>query len=84
MKREIDDYELDINFGYWLKDQRISAGFTLEEAAKKSNVSIQRLKSLEMGYAERGITQAESERLCAVYQIALEDFLKRASGEVLT
>ncbi len=79
---ETNDYDADIVFGAWLRDQRVSAGMSIEEVSKKSGISIQRIKSLEVGYAEKGITKAESEQLCTAYKIVLKDFIHRASGNL--
>ncbi len=78
---EPNDYESDITFGLWLKDQRVRNGFTIEEASKKAEIPLQRLKSLEIGYAEKGITYAESKKLSGLYKIVLEDFIQRASED---
>jgi hypothetical protein len=79
MKHETDDYMADMEFGAWLRDQRVCAGFSLEEACQKASISPQRLKSLEMGLSERGINQQESEKLCGIYRIVLRDLIARAS-----
>ena len=76
---EVNDYDSDITFGFWLKDRRTAAGLTIEEASKKSEIPLQRLKSLEIGYAEKGITYAESQKICAVYHVPLEELIKRAT-----
>ena len=80
MASESDDYTSDMLFGKWLRDQRIGAGLSLEDAALKAEIPLHRLKSLEMGLSERGINRAESEKLCAAYRIALSDLLARAQG----
>lgn len=76
---EKDDYELDVMFGKWLRDLRVAAGLSLEDAAKHSGLPEQRLKSLEVGYAEKGITQRESETLSRAYKVPLKEILQRAS-----
>jgi transcriptional regulator with XRE-family HTH domain len=78
---EQDDYDSDAKFGLWLKEQRTSHGMTMEQAADASCIPVARLKSLEMGFAERGINQAESEKLSALYKVSLKVFLTHASGE---
>ncbi len=74
----IDDYDSDVQFGAWLREKRVGAGFSLEQVAEKSAISIDRLKSLEVGYADRSITRAESERLSAVYGLTLQECIDRA------
>lgn len=74
------DHEIDIEFGVWLRDRRVQCGLTLEQAAARTTVAVERLKSLELGYAEKGITQNESKKICAAYKISLEEFLGRAVG----
>ncbi|MGZ6369429.1 MAG: helix-turn-helix domain-containing protein [Bdellovibrionota bacterium] len=78
---ETNDFESDSEFGKWLKEQRARCSLTVEEAAQKSGVPVARLKSLEMGYAEKGIIQSECEKLAALYKIALKTFLQHAAGE---
>jgi transcriptional regulator with XRE-family HTH domain len=78
MKEDQDDYQADICFGEWLRSQRVRTGLTIEKAAEDSNISIQRLKALEMGLSERGITRSESVRVCTVYQVPLQDLLVQA------
>jgi hypothetical protein len=77
---ETDDYASDVEFGKWLKDRRVAAGLTIEQAGKDGQISVQRLKSLEMGFCERGITRTEATRLCALYRMELKDLLSRAGG----
>jgi transcriptional regulator with XRE-family HTH domain len=74
----MDDYTSDMNFGAWLIDQRKKTGLTVEQAAEKSGLTTHRLRSLEMGYAERSINRSESEQLCRTYQLPLEEFIERA------
>lgn len=76
----LDDYELDVRFGLWLKEAREKAGLSLTDAARTSRIPEARLKSLEVGYADRGITRRESESLCVVYKVPLENFLRQAAG----
>jgi transcriptional regulator with XRE-family HTH domain len=76
---EPNDYDSDITFGIWLKDQRVANGLSIEDVSRKSGISVQRLKSLEIGYAEKGITHAESQKLCVLYKIELKDFIQRAA-----
>jgi len=79
---ETNDYESDQKFGHWLRDQRICAGFNLKQASLKLGIPLERLKALEMGYAIKGITRSESEKVSAAYKIVLRDFLSRASGNI--
>jgi transcriptional regulator with XRE-family HTH domain len=81
MRDDKSDHEIDMEFGQWLRDQRTNCGLTLEQAAKRSNVPAERLKSLELGYAEKGVTQQESQKISGAYKISLEDFLNRALGK---
>ena len=80
MQKVTNDYEADMEFGRWLRAQRVALGLTIEQAAEKTAIASSRLKSLEVGYAEKGITKAESEKLCALYRIDLKEFLRRASA----
>lgn len=75
------DHEIDVEFGQWLRNQRNNCGLTLEVASQKSGVPVERLKSLELGYAEKGITKVESDRLKALYRLDLQELLDRATGE---
>lgn len=79
MGRELDDYQSDIRFGEWLSSQRTKIGITLEAAAREAAIAVERLKALEKGYCERGITRAESVRLCNVYRVELSELLSQAS-----
>jgi ribosome-binding protein aMBF1 (putative translation factor) len=75
-----EEDQIDLEFGHWLKDQRVRVGLSLDDAAEKVMISSSRLKSLEMGFAEKGITKTEAERLSQIYKVQLDDVLKRASG----
>jgi transcriptional regulator with XRE-family HTH domain len=75
-----DDYQSDIEFGRWLKQQREAAGLSLEQAEKLTGIAPSRLKALEMGYAEKGIGRGEAENLSAAYRIALQTILEKAAG----
>ena len=81
MKDEKTDHEIDIEFGQWLRDRRAQCDLTLEQAAQRTSIAVERLKSLELGYAEKGVTQAESKKICAAYKIDLTEFLDRAVGK---
>jgi hypothetical protein len=76
---ERDDYQADIRFGEWLRSQRVRVGMSLEDAAKSASLSVERLKGLEMGLSERGITRAEAVRISKVYQIGVDDLLAQAA-----
>lgn len=80
MQRETDDYTDDMEFGKWLRDQRVNAGLSLEEASEQAEISPQRLKSLEMGLSDKGITHKESERLSKTYRVVLKEILEKAAG----
>lgn len=80
MNQITNDYEADSNFGRWLRDQRVCMGLTLEQTSLKTGITISRLKALEMGYAERGITHGESEKISAAYKLVLREILSRAAG----
>ena len=77
---ENDDYEADRKFGEWLRSKRLNAGMELEEAAKATGVTTDRLKSLEIGYSERGINRTEAERIAKAYQVELSEVLQKAGG----
>ncbi len=79
---ETNDYESDSRFGHWLRDQRVRAGLNLRQAAMNSGIAEERLKALEIGYAERGITLSESEKISAAYKVTLVEFLSKAAGNV--
>lgn len=74
-----DDYQADIRFGEWLRSQRVRTGLSIEAAAQGAGLTMERLKGLEMGLSERGITRTEASRLCGVYRIALEELLAQAA-----
>lgn len=78
---EKTDHEIDIEFGQWLRDLRMRCKMSVEQAAQSSALSTERLKSLELGYAEKGITAQESKKICAAYKVSLDEFLARAAGE---
>jgi transcriptional regulator with XRE-family HTH domain len=78
MTNSLDDYELDLRFGAWLRDQRVAVNLTIEQASKESGISSQRMRSLELGYSEKGITRSESEKLSALYKTKLSEFLHYA------
>lgn len=75
---ETDDYNSDSKFGHWLRQQRVTAGLTLKQAALKTGLTEERIKALEIGYAERGITHAESQKLAAIYKVKLDEFISMA------
>lgn len=79
--REIDDFGLDIEFGKWLSQVRTKANLSLKDASKLTAISEERLKSLEIGYAERGIRRTEAEILSKTYGLKLDEFLQRALGD---
>src|SRR5689334_7441788 len=79
-KNKVDDYQSDVQFGEWLRKQREQKGLTLERASKEAMIETSRLKALEVGYADRGITRSEAVRLCAVYKIAVGEFLTQANS----
>jgi len=81
MKTEKTDHEIDIEFGQWLRDVRTRCKLTIEEAASRSAIAPERLKSLELGYAEKGVTGQESKKICVTYRVSLEEFLERAAGK---
>lgn len=76
-----NDYDEDVQFGHWLREQRTRVGLTLEQAAATTGVPEARLKSLEMGYAEKGITMSESKKLSATYRVELKELLDKAVGK---
>lgn len=80
MKRDLDDYELDLTFGQWLREQRMTLKLSVEQVSHVCGISSQRLRSLEVGYAEKGITREESEKLCSLYKKELKEFLEHACG----
>ncbi len=79
MAEERDDYQADIRFGEWLRSQRVRAGLNLEKAALGCSIPTERLKALEMGLSERGVTRQESVRICSAYKISLNEFLEQAA-----
>jgi hypothetical protein len=78
---ESDDYQADIKFGEWLRAQRVKTGLSLEDASKGAELSVERLKGLETGLSERGVTRPEAVRLCTLYRIDLKDLLSAAARE---
>jgi transcriptional regulator with XRE-family HTH domain len=74
-----NDYDADVNFGHWLREIRTAAGLSLEEACLRSGITEQRLKSLEVGYASKGIVKSEAQTLATLYRQNLDDFMKRAA-----
>jgi transcriptional regulator with XRE-family HTH domain len=78
---ETNDYDSDIAFGVWLRDQRTFSGISIEQVSRLCGLSVERLKSLEIGYAEKGITYPESQKLSAIYKISFDDFIRRALGK---
>lgn len=82
MATEKSDHEIDIEFGQWLRDRRTASGLTLEQAAQRTGLPSERLKSIELGYAQKGITQQESQRLCALYRLDAQELLDRATGKI--
>ena len=77
--KEQDDYQSDIRFGEWLRTQRVRAGLTLESASTATGLPVDRLKALEMGLSDRGITKAEANKISGLYKIPLHEFLEEAS-----
>ncbi len=75
---EANDYDSDFRFGKWLKDQRSEKGLSLEQASNEAVMSAERLNSLELGYAEKSITQPEAEGLSKLYQIPLGKIISMA------
>ena len=80
MNEEKSDHEVDMEFGQWLRDQRAKTKLTMEEAAQRAGLLPERLKSLELGYAEKGITQQEAQKLCSAYRIDIKELLDKATG----
>lgn len=78
---EKSEHEIDIEFGQWLRDMRTRYKLSIEQAAKDSSLSVERLKSLELGYAEKGITAQESKKISHVYNVNLNELLDRAAGK---
>jgi transcriptional regulator with XRE-family HTH domain len=74
-----DDFASDIRFGEWLRAQRNHAGLALEVSAKLAELSVRRLKCLELGLSGRGITSLEAERLAEIYGIAVSKIMNRAA-----
>ena len=74
----INDYEIDIRFGQWLKSQRLKQGLSLEQVQRHCGLSSERLNSLEKGFAKKGITRLEAENLSIVYNVFIEDVIKHA------
>lgn len=79
MTEERDDYQADIRFGEWLRGQRVRAGLSLEKAALGCSIPAERLKALEMGLSDKGITRPESVRICDAYKISLKELLDQAA-----
>ena len=73
-----DDYSQDMDFGKWLKQLREASGQTIEQIAQKAQLTPERLRSLELGYSERGITKPEATRLAKAYNVETKVFLARA------
>ena len=78
---EKTDHEVDMEFGQWLRDQRTKSGLTIEQASERSGVQAERLKSLELGYAKKGVTAQESQKVAAAYRINIQEFLDKAMGK---
>ena len=76
---ERDDYSADIRFGEWLRSRRLQKGLSVEVSAKLAELSVRRLKGLEMGLSGRGITRPEAARLGLIYDVAVTDIIERAS-----
>lgn len=74
-----DDFAADICFGEWLRAQRVRVGLALEVSAQLAELSVRRLKCLELGLSDRGITHPEATRLATIYGIALPELLTRAA-----
>ncbi len=81
VKEDKSDHEVDMEFGQWLRDQRAKTGLTLEQASQRCGLATERLKSLELGYAEKGFTAPESKKVCAAYKIDINELLNKASGQ---
>ncbi|MDR3607194.1 MAG: hypothetical protein P4M08_07430 [Oligoflexia bacterium] len=73
-----DDFASDIRFGEWLRAQRNHVGLALEMSAKLAELSVRRLKCLELGLSGRGITQPEAARLAGVYGITAAQVMNHA------
>jgi len=78
MNKQTDDFALDIEFGKWLGQIRTAAHLTVRDAAKQTGITEERLMSLELGYAERGIRRNEATSLSKIYNVKLEELLQRA------
>lgn len=75
---EVNDYESDFRFGKWLRNRRVECSLTLEQAASKSGMSFERIKSLELGFAEKSVTKKELESLSKIYGLQLNDLVEKA------
>lgn len=76
----MDDYQSDIHFGEWLRNIREKSGLSLERVAALTAMEVSRLKALEVGYADRGITLSEAKKLSAAYKVGLEELLEEAEA----
>jgi hypothetical protein len=76
----VNDYEADIEFGKWMRERRMSAGLSIEQAAIKALMSETRIKSLETGLAVKGIQRKEVEMLSSLYGVAVKEFMAKAEA----
>ena len=76
--KETDDFAADMRFGDWLVKTREAAKLSLRDAANAAGMREERLKGLELGYSEKGITRAEAASISKAYSLAVDIVLKRA------
>lgn len=68
-----------LKFGEWLRSQRQRCGLSIESTAKLAEISVGRLKSLELGLSGKRITRPEATRLASIYRVLHDEILDQAA-----
>lgn len=76
----MNEYELDIEFGDWIRRIREKKGLSLYEAARRAGIQQDRLREIETGHSTKGITRPESSALAICYGVDPKMMELKAAG----
>lgn len=72
--------KVDREFGAWLMEKRRASKRGFDECSRILGISPFRLKQIEAGSAKRGITWHECNEIAVLFDVALDEVEKRATG----
>lgn len=75
-----DDFITDYDFGKYLRANRKRNRLSFSELAAMTDISRQRIASLESGYPEKGVTRKECIVLASYLNVPVKDFIRKAVG----